>query len=166
LRHLQQAPTMGDAERDRLTQAISEALASADPNSPMNIAALTNVYAAINRADAALRNHNDFIDGDLELDGYLGLIEQEICLQRKLEDQWGNLVHAMVANCSQIDQSLQAVRNMLDAAITAVAGHRCVDGAPIDLPPALETSLDTLVESVERTGLGRPNRALRLQRRR
>lgn len=132
----------------------------------LGIHILTTLYAAINRADAQLRSVNDFIDPDLELDGYLGLVEQELCLQRRLEEQWGHLVHSMVANCSQIDGSLVAIRDMLDGAIQTVVGRTCIDGAPIDLPPTVETSFDSLVESVDRIGLGRPNRALRLQRRR
>jgi hypothetical protein len=146
-------------------QAIQEALAQM-PAAPSSVTSLTAVYATIARADAALRSFNDAVEADLELDGYLGLIEQEICLQRRLEDRWDNLVLSMVANCSNISGSLAIVRSLLDQAIEDVAGHACIDGAPIDLPPTLETTFDTLVESVERTGLGRPNRALVLQRRR
>ena len=127
---------------------------------------LTHLYASIHHADMLLREFGDFVDPDLELDGYIGLVEQELCLQRQMESSWGSLVHSMVANCSQIDGSLGRIQQVLDDTVTLVVGHTCADGAPIDLPPTLETTFDSLVDSVERTGLGRPNRALRLQRRR
>jgi hypothetical protein len=166
-------PKMQAAERQKHTDEITAALdkvsdaALAQMSRPLiRVTKLTAIYASINRADEVLRKFNDFIDPDLELDGYIGLVEQELCLQRKMESNWGSMVHSLVANCSQIDQSLTRIQKALDEAVKVVIGRTCIDGAPIDLPPALETSFDSLVDSVERTGLGRPNRALRLQRRR
>jgi hypothetical protein len=104
-------------------------------------------------------------DSDLQLDAYLGVIEQELCLQLDMERNWSQLVHSMVANCAQIDVSLSQLQAVVQAAVRSVAGHDCRSGAAINLPPTLETSLDSLVDSVERTGLGRPHRTLSWQRR-
>ncbi|NMG43228.1 hypothetical protein GPA22_05715 [Aromatoleum toluvorans] len=130
------------------------------------IVALTRLYAAIVRSAAALQDAGVVVEGDAEVGAYVGVVEQELCLQREMETRWSNLVHSMVANCGTIDVSLGQLREVVDAATEAVAGEACREEAPIDLPPALETSLDTLVDSVERTGLGRPNRVAALQKRR
>lgn len=127
--------------------------------------ALTRLYAAIVRTDARLREIDVLVEGDAEVEAYVGVIEQELCLQREMESRWDILVHSMVANCGTIDVSLGHLREVVDTATQAVIGDICRDEAPIDLPPALETSFDTLVDSVERTGLGRPNRARALQKR-
>lgn len=128
--------------------------------------ALTRLYAAIVRSDTRLRAADVFVEGDGEVEAYVGVIEQELCLQREMETRWDNLVHTMVANCGTIDVSLGQLRDVVDIATQAVVGEVCREEAPIDLPPALETSFDTLVDNVERTGLGRPNRVAALQKRR
>jgi hypothetical protein len=103
---------------------------------------------------------------DAVLEGYLHLVKEELCLQLEMERGWGQLVHSLVANCSQIDGTLERVRAAVERAVIAAAGTRCDDDHSINLPPTLETSFDSLVDSVERSGLGRPNRTLALQRRR
>ncbi|NMG30656.1 hypothetical protein [Aromatoleum evansii] len=127
---------------------------------------LTRLYAAIVRSDARLRAADVFVEGDGEVEAYVGVIEQELCLQREMETRWDNLVHTMIANCGTIDISLGQLREVVDIATQAVAGEVCREEAPIDLPPALETSFDTFIDNVERTGLGRPNRVAALQKRR
>lgn len=136
-------------------------------SSAASIADLTTLHAALGKTEGALQEHGLTLDLiDPVVDGYLGLVEQEICLQRRLEEQWNHLVHTMVANCSQIDGSLAAVRGVLDNAILAVSGRACRETPSINLPPTLETTFDTLVESVDRTGQGRPaHLALAMQRR-
>ena len=83
-------------------------------------------------------------------------MEQELCLQQAMESNWDHLVHSLVANCSQIDQSLSLVQAMVAQAVLRVAGRPCTQ-ADIDLPPTLETTFDTFVERVDRLGNGRPN---------
>lgn len=104
------------------------------------------------------------IEADLETDGYLGVLEQEVCLQGEAESRWKILVHSMVPNCGDIDLTLAALEQVVADAVRAMTGADCEVPAPIDLPPTLETSLDTLVERVERTGLNRPNRVIALHR--
>jgi hypothetical protein len=134
--------------------------------SQVSIDEVSRVYAAIGATDTALRTLGLALPTDPALDAYVGVLEQELCLQLEMERSWGNLVHSMVANCSQIDNSLNELQAAVDRAVNSVMGRSCADAAAIDLPPTLETSFDSLVDSVERTGLGRPNRALPLQRRR
>jgi hypothetical protein len=132
----------------------------------LTVDSLSRLYAAVGQTDARLRRAGRGLSPDADLDAYIGVLEQELCLQLEMERSWGNLVHSMVANCSQIDESLVRLQATVDSAVNALMGRSCADSTAIDLPPTLETSFDSFVESVERTGLGRPNRALALQRRR
>ena len=93
-------------------------------------------------------------------------MEQELCLQLEMERSWSSLVHTMVANCSQIDSSLAQLQEVVRQAVDAVVGHPCRETQAINLPPTLETSLDSIVDRIDRTGLARPNPALPFQRRR
>jgi hypothetical protein len=106
------------------------------------------------------------IGDDEELSSYLRVVEQELCLQRDMELRWTNLVHSMVPNCSDIDRSLAVLISAVNSASISVAGEPCRTDAPINLPPTLETSFDSLVDAVERTGRGRPNPVRLLQQRR
>jgi hypothetical protein len=127
---------------------------------------LASVYAPLGLADAVLRPLGRSVGTDAELDAYLAVVEQELCLQLEMERNWETLVHTMVANCSGIDESLKSLQSAVASAAQRVVGRSCASGASIDLPPTLETSFDTLVESVDRMGLGRPSRAFALQSRR
>lgn len=128
---------------------------------------VTGLYRALNRVESLLLAPAQIgVETDQETEGYLGVLEQELCLQRDMETRWDNLVHSMVPNCGDIDRALNAVIRVIDWALDAMVGETCTLQAPINLPPTLETTFDTLVERVERTGLGRPNRVFAAQRRR
>lgn len=144
-----------------------DALDAAHRAGDVKLPAVTNLYRAIGRAERGLlETAGIVVEADLDIDGYLGVLEQELCLQRDLETRWENLVHSMVPNCGDIDRSLTALVAVIDGAMDLMVGETCTSQAPINLPPTLETTFDTLVERVERTGLGRPNRVFGLQRRR
>ncbi|MGM9480160.1 hypothetical protein ACS5PN_03105 [Roseateles sp. NT4] len=127
---------------------------------------LCTPYRAISAVNADFQRLGIPGFADLDLDAYIGVMEQELCLQLDMEERWKDLVHSMVANCSQIDKSLGELRSVVQSAVRAVVGHDCLDRRGINLPPTLETSLDSIVDRVERSGLGRPNRVLALQQRR
>jgi hypothetical protein len=146
-------------ERDKLVDQRAQGAAT--------VKALTSLYTAISSAEDKLLTPNQIeIEADLDTDGYIGVLEQELCLQREMETRWDNLVHSMVPNCSSLEYSLKALVKVVDHAMQTMLGDTCATQAPINLPPTLETSFDTLIERVERTGLGRPNRVFALQRRR
>lgn len=127
---------------------------------------LTRLTRALDLAIEQVLEPNFHIEPDEELDGYLLPIEQELCLQRDGETRWSGLVHSMVPNCADLDRSLTALVQAVDSAMVDAMGDTCTEQPAINLPPTLETSFDTLVDRVERTGLGRPHRVLALQRRR
>ncbi len=153
------------------------ALAVSDPNNLIaqataprptvwSISDLCALYRGITRSSQLLVQNGGIALADLDLDAYLAVVEQELCQQLDVESSWSQLVHTMVANCSLIDQSLGQLQAVVRQAVDIVVGHPCADVNTLNLPPTIETSLDSLVDSVERSGLGRPNRALPLQRRR
>jgi hypothetical protein len=129
------------------------------------VQALVNVHRALGLTVRKVLEPAGFtVEPDLETDGYLGVLEQEVCLQGEAESRWKILVHSMVPNCGDIDRTLAALEGVVASAVNSMTGVPCETPAPIDLPPTIETSLDTLVERVERTGLNRPNRVIALHR--
>lgn len=143
-----------------LQDALDAAPDENDGDVKASIEDVTDLYAALTRAVAAEPRVASFFAGDETLDAFVGLLEQELCMQLGMERNWKNLVHSMVANCSGIDESLVRVETALQNAVDAIAGEACRPTAPLDLPPSLETSMDTLIERVNRLGQGRPNPAL------
>jgi hypothetical protein len=157
--------TQGLNDSQGLVNAV-QALQAQRAGGMVQISAATAVYRAIQRTeDAVLLPNGVDVDDDVETDGYIGVLEQELCLQGEMEARWSTLVHSMVPNCGQLDATLGGLQTVVASAIDAMVGERCRPQS-IDLPPTLETSFDTLVERVERTGFNRPNRAIGLQRRR
>ena len=128
-------------------------------NAEASVDDITDLYAELGGLFAAQPGLAAAVGGDDALDGFVSLVEQELCMQLDMERNWANLVHSLVANCSQIDGSLNRVQDAVKAAVRAVAGEDCANTAPLDLPPTLETSMDTLIERVDRLGQGRPNPA-------
>lgn len=129
------------------------------PGAEASIDDITDLYAELGGLFAAQPGLAAAVGGDEALDGFVGLVEQELCMQLDMERNWANLVHSLVANCSQIDQSLTRVQEAVKAAVRAITGEDCAASTTLDLPPTLETSMDTLIERVNRLGRGRPSPA-------
>jgi hypothetical protein len=144
---------------------LAKALQAAPPGTATSVSILdiTALNAVLTRTLTQQPNIAQSISDDPALDGVVGLVEQELCMQLDLERNWTNLVHSLVANCSQIDGSLVRVQQAVSDAVLVIAGEACASRAPLDLPPTIETSLDTLIERVDRLGGNRPNPALSSQ---
>jgi hypothetical protein len=121
---------------------------------------ITALNAELMKTLATQPGIEQLLNDEPDLEAIVGLVEQELCMQLEMERNWTNLVHSLVANCSQIDVSLGHVQTAVNNAVLAVAGEACIKRAPLDLPPTLETSMDTLIERVDRLGVNRPNPAL------
>lgn len=89
---------------------------------------------------------------------YLEILQQEICIQENFEQQWRELVKSMAPNCYGIDEVLDGVQVVLGEARKRVSGARCLPFKP-SIPPHFETSLDSIVDDVDRMGRGRANGA-------
>jgi len=141
---------------------LTNALAAAPIGtaSSVSIRDITKLNAQLMKTLAQQPGIAQLVSDEPDLDGIVGLVEQELCMQLEMERNWTNLVHSLVANCSQIDVSLGYVQAAVSEAVLAIAGEACVKRAPLDLPPTLETSMDTLIERVDRLGVNRPNPAL------
>ncbi|MEW6707814.1 MAG: hypothetical protein AB1430_23465 [Pseudomonadota bacterium] len=132
----------------------------------VQLGSATDLYRAIELTEThVLLPAGVEVQDDIETDGYLGVLEQELCLQGEMEARWSNLVHAMVPNCTLLDATLGTLQTVVSSAMQAMVGDTC-RAQSIDLPPTLETSFDSLIDRVERTGFNRPNRAIAFQRRR
>lgn len=83
------------------------------------------------------------------LDECVNVIIQELGLQMDMENHWYDLVHTMVANCSEIDKSLGAIQTMVGEAIKEVSGTGYSEPTEIRLPPPLESSFDSFVNRIE-----------------
>ena len=86
---------------------------------------------------------------------YLGMLQQELCIQEDMEERWGNLVKSMAPNCFGIDAVLNAIEDVIEGARALVSGEECPIFQP-SIPPHYETSLDSIANNVERDGSNRP----------
>ncbi len=145
---------------------LADFLAPVNAPQQADIGELGSFYRAISLSSLELERVGVAGFADLELDAYMGVIEQELGLQLEMEESWKDLVHSMVANCARIDTSLGELQQVLRQAVRSVTGRDFTSRRGLNLPPTLETSLDSIVDRVERSGLGRPNRVLGWQQRR
>lgn len=162
-----QSPALPDTQGLGTARNALRALLTAVPPPPVviGVQSLVNLHRALGLTATHVLEPAQFtVETDLETDGYLGVLEQEVCLQGEAENRWKVLVHSMVPNCGDIDRTLGALEAVVATAVASMTGTVCETPAPIDLPPTIETSLDTLVERVERTGFNRPNRVISLHR--
>lgn len=89
----------------------------------------------------------------------LQIMSQELCVQRDAERRWENLVQTMAPDCIGLNQVMNQMTNVLDAAITRVGACEPFE---VSMPPHFETSLDSIADDVDRMGRGRPaSRTLR-----
>ena len=85
---------------------------------------------------------------------FLGILQQELCIQADMEERWRNLVKSMAPNCFGIDKALDAVEKVIEGAIDLVSGEECPIFQP-SIPPHLETALDAIANDVDSLGGGR-----------
>ena len=89
----------------------------------------------------------------------LQIMNQELCVQRDAERRWENLVRTMAPDCIGLNQIMNQMNNVLDAAISRVGACEPFE---VSMPPHFETSLDSIADDVDRMGRGRPaSRTLR-----
>ncbi len=120
---------------------------------------ITALFSAVQRGQARLRqNQIDVVppSGLDSFESFLGIIQQELCIQKAMEERWGNLVKSMAPNCYGLDDVFNMLGRLVDGAIALVSGSTCTLSVP-SIPPHFETSLDSIVADVDRIGRGRPN---------
>lgn len=95
-----------------------------------------------------------YIEMPKSAEHFFGLLGQELCVQKDIESHWENLVRSMSPSSVGIKYVLDGIHTVLDAALTSVAGDECRRFRPT-IPPNFETSLDSIVDDVDRMGRGR-----------
>lgn len=97
---------------------------------------------------------------------FTNVMYQELCLQRRAEEDWEQLVRQMAPNCISVGRifgEAGVLREVIDVAMGAVIDNvvpahldvRCDAFAP-DIPADFETSLDAFVFNHGRAGENRP----------
>ena len=143
------------AEIQRLITALQPA--AGDRFIEMN--SLTALFSSVQRGQARLRQDQIDVTPPAGLDsfeGFLGIVQQELCIQKIMEERWENLVKTMAPDCFGLDDVFDMLGRLIDGAIARVSGSLCPSSAP-SIPPHFETSLDSIVADVDRIGRGRPD---------
>jgi hypothetical protein len=80
-----------------------------------------------------------------QLKDYVSLLNQmhqELCIQKDIESEWGNLLQTMAPSCHRFDGGeIIATKQLLQNAINAVSLGQLCPGFDVNIPPHLETSL-------------------------
>jgi hypothetical protein len=69
------------------------------------------------------------------------VVQDELCLQREMDKQWGTLLTTMAPSCIDANAALTQIDRLLQAALGA--GITCPKGE-IPIPRTIEESLDVL----------------------
>jgi hypothetical protein len=81
----------------------------ADPtvNPNVDLRNLTNLWAAVQQGQAAVRQVSPFgLTAPPNVQAFLEILQQELCIQRDAEERWENLVKSMAPNCFGLETSL------------------------------------------------------------
>jgi hypothetical protein len=87
----------------------------------------------------------------------IDMMHQELCIQYAAEQQWENLLHTMAPSCVRFNGVLDPTRDLLRDALRRINADPC-PAPTVNIPPHFETSLDSIADDVDRTGLGRPSK--------
>ena len=111
-------------------------------------------FAKIGEAHLIRNGVDDVPTSPPSVNAFLGILQQELCIQEDMEERWRNLVKSMAPNCFGIDKVLNAVERVIEGAIDLVSGEECPIFQP-SIPPHYETSLDAIANDVDPLGGGR-----------
>lgn len=120
-----------------------------------NLESLMDFYLLLLKAQAWLLNVNYSLAMPDSVNSFLSIFNQELLIQKDVETRWENLVRTLAPNCEGIKEVLNGIGEVIDGALSRVGigGYR--EFKP-SIPPHYETSLDSLVDDVDRMGRGRP----------
>lgn len=93
------------------------------------------------------------------LEQLLQSLRQELCVQLDSENKWQSMLQTMAPSCIRFeDGSMHATRTLIENAIKQLSpdtDKRCPIFVP-NIPPTIETSLDSIVDDIDRMGNNRP----------
>jgi hypothetical protein len=154
-------PLVGQLQQERTEFegriGFAPATGNLDQNQVIDLTDLTELFRLAQAAQARLIDLEapDVPTPTDSFIAYLSILQQELCIQRDMEERWDDLVRTMAPNCFGIDRVLERMGQVIEGAIDLVSGIGCPTFKP-SIPPHFETSLDSIVDDVDRTGLGRP----------
>jgi hypothetical protein len=143
-----------------ICQKINNIIGAGPPSNPFiipaNLQGMTDLFrfAKIGEAHLLRNGVEDVPTSPPSVNAFLGILQQELCIQEDMEERWRNLVKSMAPNCFGIDAVLNAVEQVIEGAIDLVSGEVCPIFQP-SIPPHYETTLDSLANDVDRLGGGR-----------
>ncbi|MBV8773874.1 MAG: hypothetical protein JO166_16335 [Deltaproteobacteria bacterium] len=111
---------------------------------PLTIVDLTNVYAILESEEVSSIRAARRIPLPKEVNASLGIIAQELFIQRASEERWRQLVETMAADCISSTTVFQTVQLAIEGSIQMCFGREYEDGR-ITIPAQFETSLEALV---------------------
>jgi hypothetical protein len=116
---------------------------------------LTPLFGFIQKGQTILeQNQFDSAEMPTSIQSFLGLLQQELHIQKDMEERWFNLVQTMAPDCVPYANVFSVLATVLKNAIDRVSGAP-FEQFDIKLPPHFETSLDSLAQDIDSDGAGR-----------
>jgi len=126
--------------------------------SPYGLDEMGKTYSLIQIGQKVLEDHEIVApspEPDAEPFVYFDAMRQELCLQLRAEKNWHLLVQTMAPSCVPSDAVFDALERLIEGAIGRISGISCDAEFRPRIPPHYETSLDSLVDDIDRRGIGR-----------
>ncbi len=145
-------PVANDGTAQSLCKQLQDAIDNL--NERQNLATLLALYKKIQEAQLRLLAFDIALELPRAIED-IGILQQELCIQADTENRWENLVRSMAPNCAGLTDVFNAIGQVIDGAIKRVSLIKYPEFKP-SIPPHFETSLDSIVDDVDRMGRGRP----------
>jgi hypothetical protein len=146
-------------EADALADRIAVALLAV-PNPPgeledvlVELRQLVRLYRLAWRGALLLQQNRVAVIWPGSVAAFFEPLTNELCVQRRAEERWQDLVKTMSPSCLRQGNAVLAGERLIADALVLVAGT-CEDD-DVKIPPDIETSLDNLVNATTVTGGGR-----------
>lgn len=151
-------PSTG-SEINKISLAISDSITQLINNKTnrLPLTEILKLYTLTQQGQTLLLGQYDLVvDIPDSVVKFLGILQQELCIQKDMEERWENLVRTMAPNCVGFDNVFNTIGHIIQNAIDLVSSIECAAFRP-SIPPHFETSLDSIVDDVDRMGRGRPS---------
>jgi hypothetical protein len=71
------------------------------------------------------------------------IMADELCMQRRMDQQWGNLLGTMAPACIDADQARSDITQLINGALVNAGGQSCPD-LELPIPPTVAESVSVL----------------------
>lgn len=143
----------GSMESKGLCKEIEDAIS--DLQRKTDLSNILKLYTLTQKGQVRLEQYDLGVVIQDSVVKFLGILQQELCIQKDMEKRWENLVKTMAPNCVGFENVFNTIGDIIQDAIERVSSVECAAFRP-SIPPHFETSLDSIVDDVDRMGRGRP----------